>query len=154
MKEIKTGSKILPAIVPQTLSADANGADIDTSGGAGPVLIEGQISDPANPLAAATTGWQFELEEADDNGSGSPGSYGDVAEADIVGAISGTTVGAFKLIDTEAEAGDATKLVFKASYIGRKRWIRVVANAIGSPGDTIVSATALLFPLRNSADAN
>lgn len=51
-----------------------------------------------------------------------------VDEADIIGAISGTTTGAFALVDDPAE----DSAVFKAGYIGSKRYVKFKDDTTGT----------------------
>lgn len=100
--------KVDPSLEPQTLGADAtvNGASVDLKGfHAATVIID---------VGAWTDGTHtFEIQEADDDGAGSPGSFAGVAAADLVGTepvVDGATV------------DDQQYLI---GYIGDKRHLRV-----------------------------
>lgn len=54
----------------------------------------------------------FVLQEADDNGSGAPGTYAAVAAADIIGSL-----------PTIATADD--NVIHRFGYRGKKRWLRL-----------------------------
>jgi hypothetical protein len=66
---------------------------------------------------------QLEVEESDDDAT-----WNDVADEDLVNTVSGDNTGTFAKIDDPSE-DDATYLT---SYIGSKRYVRVVTNLTGT----------------------
>lgn len=127
-----THSCINPVLIQsQTISADTNGTTIDLQGYRDcDVLVYVGTSASLD----ASNYWSLELEEADESswGSDTAGTFSDVAEANMIEPVAGTTVGRFALVDSTSE-DDA---VYRVGYIGGKRFIRVVHNATSSPGST------------------
>lgn len=147
--EIMHSAKRVKALVNAAITADADGIWIDLRGAMG-CLIVVNLGVTAGP-ADATNFWELKLKEAADDGAGAPdaGTIAAVAEADMVGALSGTITGVFAKIDDAAE-DDA---IFSVGYIGRKPWVRLTCDATLSPGSTPIGAIAIIYPLRRSADA-
>lgn len=113
------------AQVPKQYTASANGNNIDRyrNGGYAAlslVLLPGLWTDGTHA---------FVIEEADDNGSGAPGTYGTVAAADI---LPGSEVGVYGTATTFVSITAATTTVQRIDYIGRKRWVRVRSNISGT----------------------
>lgn len=150
--ELHHSAKRVKAMTNAAITADTDGANVDLAGssalGALVIVNCGVTAGPAD----ATNFWTFKLKEADDDGTGSPGSYTAVDSADMVGqyVVEGGTDGAFAVVNDAAE-DDA---VYSVSYVGRKPWIRVTADATLSPGSTPISAVAVLYPLGNTANAS
>lgn len=102
-------------------TADFNGTAVDTLGFEGvEVFVYMAASGDTLSGSVYTT---LELEESNDNTT-----FTDVAEVDMIGAIDGTTTGAFAVIDDPAE-DDA---LFRVGYVGNKRYVRVVVNVTGT----------------------
>lgn len=98
----------------------------------------------ANAAASPQPSWTFKLQESDSQSSG----FTDVVTAtDVVvnSAKSPVTTpnastGVFLTVDAAAE-DDAT---YRISYIGAKRYVRVVATAADTPGATPLAINAVL----------
>lgn len=113
-------------IDPATLTASANGSGVDLQGFEGALIavLVGESGDTLN----GSNHIQLEVEHADDDGAGSPDSWEDCADADLVEVVAGSNTGTFAKID-DATEDDA---VYHTAYIGSKRHIRVVANLTGT----------------------
>ena len=121
MRDVKNLSKPMASLVSANRTADANGTGIDLTGFEGALVIgdvgaEGDTLDASNDI-------NLEVEESADNST-----YTDVADADLVGSVTGANTGTFAHVDA---AGEAPKIYF-ASYIGSKKWIRIVDNRTGT----------------------
>jgi hypothetical protein len=116
-----------------TRTADANGTGIDLQGYNG-ALVLGIIGAEGVTLSG-TDKIELELEESDDDVT-----YTDVADADLVGYVDGTNDGCFGLFDANAEA----PAVVKASYVGKKRYIRAVINYSGTHGTGTPAAVCVV----------
>lgn len=102
----------LQAIKPSTFrTASVNGANLDLQGyeSASVLLNAGTITDGT---------FTPKFQEADDNGSGAPDTWSDVAATDL-------TDGPFVALVADS--------VQQVGYRGTKRWLRVVVTASGSP---------------------
>lgn len=118
--------KRVVALPPATRTADANGADCDRSGYHA-VGVSVNVGNSGDVLAPALN-ISLELQHANDNGSGAAGTYEPVPEEQMLGAVSGTLVGQFALIDAPAE----DSAVFACAYLGGRKWVRVVYNITGT----------------------
>jgi hypothetical protein len=109
-----------------------NGSDVNTAGYNGCIFY-------LIPIAYTDGTYTFTVQEAPDNGSGSPGSYTAVAAADLVSwtATSATNFQpvplGFSLPAVWSSA--ATFLFQRIGYIGSKQWVRMsVASLSTSTG--------------------
>jgi len=117
--------------VPKAGVLDANGADIDRYRNGGYfaltfMLLPGVWTDGTHA---------FILEEADDSGSNTAGTYAAVAAADVLGGVSGTFV----------SITAATTTIQRIDYIGRKRWVRCRYDYTAGSTGALFSVVALLF---------
>ncbi|MCZ7414309.1 hypothetical protein [Streptomyces sp. WMMC897] len=108
--DIKNHLNIAQTIVPANYQATATGTDVDLANfdAAAVVITVGTATD---------TGFSFEVQEADDDGTGAPDTYAAVVDADLDGTEPATAV-----------ASSTTVL----GYHGIKRWLRVVATDTGT----------------------
>jgi len=118
---------VAQSLRPQEVNADATvtGEDVDLAGyDAATVVID--------VGAWATDGTNtFEVQEADDDGAGSPDTYAAVAAADLNG--------------TEPVVDGATDddQIYQLEYIGGKRWIRVVVVTTANTSGTLQLAASV-----------
>lgn len=103
--DLNSSVKVAMAITPVAATAIADGSDVDTLGFES--IIFAIFS---GTLGTGTI--DFTMQEADDDGSGSPDTYSNVAAADILGT-------APTILATEDDS------VFRIGYIGKKRWVRL-----------------------------
>lgn len=141
MKDLHNGYAASHVLSAAVRNADANSAGLDLQGcEAAEILVN--VGASADTLSATNT-ISLELEESDDNST-----FTDVAEADLLGAVSGTTTGQFALIDSASE-DEAT---YRVGYIGTKRYVRVVVNFSGThTTGTPIGALAVKGHLRHGA---
>lgn len=113
-----------------------NGSDINTAGYDGALfyIIPATYTDGTHT---------FTVQEADDNGSGSPGTYSDVAATDLVtwSAKSTTDSTPVKATDGNGNAtgraqptaisSSATNVYQRVGYIGSKQWVRMKVVSTG-----------------------
>jgi len=123
--------------LPKAITAANNGADINRyrNGGYAAltlVLLPGLWTDGTHA---------FVVEEADDNGSGAPGTYAAVAAADI---LPGSEVGVYGTATTFVSITAATTVVQRIDYIGRKQWVRVRLNPSGTTTGAVYAVDAIL----------
>ncbi len=136
------------ALVASNKTADANGVSLDTKGYES-VELAVNVGVSGDTLSGSLY-IELEVEHADDNGSGSPGTFTDVADVDLTNVVVGTNPGTFAKIDDPAE-DDA---VYSVGYIGQKQWIRVVANITGTHTNGTPSAgVAILGHARHNPPA-
>lgn len=131
-RDLAHSIKPVQAFAPAAKTATANGLDIDTSGfeAVDFVLNVGVVTDGTHTP---------KLQEADDNGSGAPGTYSDVAAAALIGAFTALTTG----------AGNGGSAVQEVGYIGSKRWVRLVMTVSGATTGGVYGADAILGRARN-----
>lgn len=97
--------KVLLAIKVIAHADIVDGEDIDTKGFESATFVIA-----TGILGTGTV--DFTMQEADDDGSGSPDTYANVAAADIIGALP-------TILATEDDK------VFRSGYRGKKQWIRI-----------------------------
>lgn len=149
MRDLHSNVKAVEALRAATRTADVNGADVNLAGYEACEFVAsiGQSGDTLSGSVYAT----IEMEEADDNGSGSAGSYTDVAAADIIGGNGATTNGEAVRIDATTE----DRQVYRFGYIGQKKFVRVVYNVTGThTNGTPVAICAVLGKPRHAPVAN
>lgn len=126
MRDLYSNLAFSVGIAAAANSADANGSNIDMQGYDSLMLIanvgvEGDTLGPSDDI-------NLEVEHADDDGTGSPDTWSDVADADLLNSVTGANTGTFAHIDADAEI----PAMFATGYIGGKRWVRVVVNVTGT----------------------
>lgn len=115
MRDIASNIAVVTALSPAVQAASINGVAVDTKG-------YGSVAFVLNTGAIASAGdFGAKLQESDASGSG----YTDVDAADLVGAFEATA------------AADATD---KVSYIGHRRYVRLVLTKAGG---TSIAAGAI-----------
>lgn len=133
----------IQTFVPATYNTNANGGNIDRyrNGGYNALTLE------LLPGLWTDGDHSFVIEEADDNGSGSPSTYATVAAADLLGDANAVAVTATIASTQFTHITAATTLVQRIDYIGRKRWVRtryVNANT-GTGTGAAFAVQGLLF---------
>lgn len=119
------------SIVADSMCVDTDGTAADLNGYKG-CLIIGSVG-ATHATVAHDIYLELEVEESTDNSS-----FTDVADADLIGFVAGTNDGTFAVVDSTVD--DAA--IFTCSYIGAKRYVRVVASFTGTQdGWWPVSAT-------------
>jgi hypothetical protein len=139
---IYTNYKVTQLIDPATLTADTNSSSVDMQG-YNECLLLVNCGESGDTLASDLK-WEFEVEESADDST-----FTDVADADLINYVAGTNDGCFAVVDAAAE-DDARYIT---AYRGTSRYVRVVANAVGSVSSGMpISVTA--FQLANDLPAN
>ena len=113
----------LASLAAATRTADADGATVDLQGYNGALIIG--VMGAEGVTLSGTDKIELELEESADDST-----WTDVADADLLGYVDGTNDGCFAVADADAEI----PAIFKASYVGTKRYVRVVVNFSGTHG--------------------
>jgi len=85
-------------------------------------------------------GWTFALEHSDDNSSFS------AVSADDAVMPGGGDIGANGVFGTIDDSADDSAC-FRVGYVGDKRYVRVVATAVNTPGNTPIAVCFLGRPL-------
>lgn len=118
-------------------NATTNGADVNRTGfEATTLLIIGR---------AITDGTHtYKLQEADDNGSGAPGAYTDVAASQLV-LPAGITTNAVPAV---------ANTIRRMGYAGNKKWVRSVLTVAGATTGGTTGCIALLSGARDNPVAN
>lgn len=123
-RDMNSVVQVAMAITPVAATAIADGSDIDTLG-----FESAEFLIFTGTLGTGTI--DFTMQEADDDGSGSPDTYTAVAAADILGTLP-------TILATEDDS------VFRAGYIGKKRHIRLQNVETASWTSMIHGAVCLL----------
>jgi len=126
----------IQSLLPKAYTAASNGGNIDRyrNGGYAALCLEllpGLWTDGTHA---------FVIEEADDNGSGAPGTYGTIAITDLLYDANANAAGG-----TFTNITAATTTVQRIDYIGRKRWVRVRNTASGTTTGAVYAVVGHLF---------
>lgn len=114
---------ILDATVPSAAEVDLQGFNSAT--------VEISVG-----LKSADTGTiTFTLTHADDDGTGSAGSYSNVAAADVLGVTPSSGV----VFTIDLDDDDTTSLVQKIGYVGGKRFIKITVAEVGSNATGVIA---------------
>jgi hypothetical protein len=136
MHDIYNNIGIAQALTPQTIQASAlDSGNIDTRGAEAlcVVVLVGAVADTLD----ASHRIDVKIEHADDDGTGSPGTYAACADTDVQG-FTGLSSGIFKSI---AATGDKSKR-YAIGYAGGKRFVKVTATPVSiSTGGAIAMLT-------------
>lgn len=123
---------------PATVTSDTNSSAVDMQGYDSLTLLA-NVGESGDTLSSSVK-IEFEVEHADDDGAGSPDTWSDVSDGDLLNFVSGTNDGTFALVDDPAE-DDAAYLT---GYVGGKRHVRVVINVTGTHSSgTPISVSAI-----------
>lgn len=140
MRDLASRLKSVVAIAAATYAADTTPASLDLQGfdsallnihvGAGGITFD------------ATNKIEFVMTHADDDGTGNPGSYSNVAATDINGEGAPATVtnGIVKALVAAHAAADITEI----GYIGGKRYLKILADFSGTHGTGTPIAVELI----------
>lgn len=132
--DVKRKLKLVTSLLPKARTADENGDGVDTLDSKG-VMLVAHIGAPGITLGGSDY-IAFEVEHCDDNST-----WVDCADADIDGAVSGANTGTFAKADADAEAS----MMYKANYIGSKRYVRIVENRVGTHGTATPTAAHVVL---------
>ena len=121
LKDLINALGVSMDVASQVLTADANGGGVDLIDHESCMFV-GLIGASGDTLSGSVY-LELEIEESEDNST-----WTDAADADVRDAITGTNVGTFAKIDDPAE----DVLVYKAQYVGKKRYARCVVNLTGT----------------------
>lgn len=118
-----------------------NGVDLQGFDSAEFVISIGTITNVAN---SPQPSWTFKLQESDSQSSG----FSDVTDSSIVltgsGASPVTSPDSSSGVFLTVDAADEDDAVYRVGYVGAKRYVRVVATAANTPGNTPMSIVAVL----------
>ncbi len=143
MRDVQHQSKATASLDPAVRTADATGTGVDLQGVEG-ALVQVQVGAEGDTLTGELF-IEFELEESDDNVT-----FTDVADADVVGTVSGTNSGTIAKIDAVAEAPS----LHTAAYIGTKRYLRVVDSRTGTHTTGTATAASVIGMLARMSPAS
>lgn len=133
---------VIQTHVPAARTASANGGNIDRyrNGGYNALTLmwlPGAWTDGSHSIV---------IEEADDDGTGNPGTYATVAAADLIGDANAVAVTANSVASLQfAPVTASSTLVQRIDYIGRKRWVRTRYVASGTTTGMVFGVQGLLF---------
>lgn len=124
MRDIATQISVAHSLAPATRTAGASGAGVD--------LAEWNAAAVIVHVGAYTDGTHtIEIQEADDDGTGSPATWAAVADTELDGTE--------PIIDASADANS----VFEIGYKGSKRHLRVVVTTSGTTSGATYGASIL-----------
>ncbi|MDD9901052.1 MAG: hypothetical protein OXT65_08755 [Alphaproteobacteria bacterium] len=124
MHDIVSNLGIAQVLAPQTIQASAlDSGDIDTQGTEtlAVAILVGEIADTLD----ASNRIDLTIEHADDDGTGSPGSYSDCTDDDVLNFTS-LSSGVFESVDDAAKENKRHVI----GYRGGKRFVKVTATPV------------------------
>ena len=121
-----SGQKVVSALEAAVITGDTNGITVDLQGFESCLLIANVGA--ADATLDGSNKIELEVEEAADDGTGSPDTWADVADADLLQWVAGTNDGTFALIDADSEDSQ----LYITGYRGSKRFVRLVVNETGT----------------------
>ena len=122
MRDLNSHIDAVQSLAPAARTGNANGSAVDLANYDGAVVVI--------DAGAWTDGTHtFQVEEAPDDGTGSPGTFTAVADADLDG--------------TEPVVSDANSdgQIYKIGYHGNKRWLRVTVAVSGATNGAVYGAS-------------
>lgn len=137
MHDITSNIHLSQVLDPQTIQGSAlDSGDIDAQGfeTLAVAVLVGEIGDTLD----ASNRIDLSIEHADDDGTGSPGSYAACTDADVLNA-SGLSTGIFKAVDA---AGDESAR-HVIGYRGGKRFVKVTATPVSLATGGAIAMLAL-----------
>jgi len=122
LKDFLNNVTITQVVDPDTVSADADGSEVDLQGYDSVTFLA--LVGATTTTLSSTNKVELEVEESSTSGTG----FTDVDDSDLEGEVSGTNDGCFGVIDAAAD-DDA---VFSVQYHGSKRYVRPTINVVGT----------------------
>lgn len=126
----------IQVLVPKAYTASTNGSNIDRYRNGGYFALNLELL----PGLWTDGTHAFTIQEADDNGSGAPGSWTTVAATDLLYDANANSAGG-----TFTSITAVTSTVQRIDYIGRKRWVRVISTLSGVTTGAVYAVAAHLF---------
>ncbi len=140
MRDVHSDIKAVAHVVaaaPTATVTPANGVDTADFNACEFVIAIGTVPN------AGSGSWTFKLQESDDDST-----FTDVEDPKevLIGStkapVQAPSAGTPEFLTVDAAPEDAT--VYRVGYIGSKRYVRVVATAVSTPGATPLAITAIL----------
>lgn len=136
MKDLYNNIKVVPVVSPiSRANGNSDTVEVDLAGFNSAVIVWEMGA--ASGLSDSDK-WHITMTHADDNGSGSAGSYANVAAKDILGATPAS--GVVLTADDDTEWANSIHTI---GYVGGKRFIKLVLAETGT-GPTIVQGICVI----------
>jgi len=151
MKDMDSTTVVVEGINPivQTFAVGAlNTGNIDTQGFDGALLVVHVGAKHASDTLNSTNKITILFQDAEDDGTGAPGSYANVDEVDIVGATPAS--GVVLTIDDAAKCA----MVHQFGYVGDKRFIKATATPAGTIANGVPIAIEIVKGYPNYVPAS
>lgn len=133
LRDVDHGASVAQSLDPIIITADKNGDTVDLQGYSSALIVLN--TGISGDTLSGTVYLEYEVEESDDDSV-----WTDVADADLTRTVAGNNTGTIAKIDDPAE-DDAVHI---SSYIGTKRYIRVVANVTGTHSNGIETSACVV----------
>jgi hypothetical protein len=135
MRDLHNNLAIAQNIKPQAIATSGNvsGATVDLAGFDAAELVASVGT--AGVTLCATIRFDVFLEGAPDNGTGAPGSWTAITDADdVIGAMADIATGKVVAIDSAAKDDQAYKIGVVNAATGSRRFVRLRIAAVGTHG--------------------
>lgn len=133
LRDVDHGASAAQSLDPIIITADKNGDTVDLQGYESALIVLN--TGISGDTLSGTVYVEYEVEESDDDSV-----WTDVADKDLTRTVTGNNTGTIAKIDDPAE-DDAVHI---SSYIGGKRYIRVVANVTGTHTNGIETSACVI----------
>lgn len=120
MRDIKSNIDAVNSILPQSLTAAANGTGVDLQD-----CDRAMVVFHAGATGGTSPSFTFAVQESDDNST-----FADVAAADLQGAAP---------VVTTTNAG-----ITEVGYVGAKRYIRAIAKTVTGTSPTLLASAVVV----------
>lgn len=120
MRDIKSNIDAVNSILPQSLTAAANGTGVDLQD-----CDRAMVVFHAGAIGGTTPSFTFAVQESDDNST-----FADAAAADLQGTAP---------VITTTNAG-----ITEVGYIGAKRYIRAIAKTVTGTSPTLLASAVVV----------
>lgn len=140
MKDLDSNLVVVEGVNPITMTVAVgakNTGDLDLQGFDGAVIVVHVGAKHASDTLSGTNKITVLVEDADDDGTGAAGTYGNVDAIDMVGVTPSS--GVVLTIDDAAKCA----MVHQFGYVGDKRFLKVTATPAGTIANGVPIAIEL-----------
>ena len=121
LQDLENNLELSQLIAPANKTSGENSSQYDTAN-VGAVMLAASIGASGDTINDSNY-IELEVEHSDDGNN-----WEDVDDADLTNSVDGTNKGTFAHIDASGELNQ----LYKTTYIGGKRYVRVVTNLTGT----------------------
>ena len=151
MRDMDSNTVVVEGVNPIVMTVAVGAKDtgnIDLQGFEGALLVVHVGAKHASDTLSATNKITILFQDAEDDGTGSPGSYASVDTVDVVGVTPAS--GVVLTIDDAAKCG----MVHQLGYVGNARFIKATATPAGTIANGVPIALEIVKGYANYVPAS